>query len=78
MNKERLEAFSDGLFSVMITIMVLELRVPFGNVSVGGVGDDVANVVNVCVKFCLWWDFLDKSSLSFGGNIAGEQCNFVG
>ena len=38
MNKERLEAFSDGLFSVMITIMVLELRVPFGNVSWAALG----------------------------------------
>ena len=33
MNKERLEAFSDGLFSVLITIMVLEVRVPFGQSS---------------------------------------------
>ncbi len=28
MNKSRLEAFSDGLFAVVITIMVLELRAP--------------------------------------------------
>ena len=28
MNKERLEAFSDGLFAVVITIMVLQLNVP--------------------------------------------------
>lgn len=28
MNKSRLEAFSDGLFSVVITIMVLELNPP--------------------------------------------------
>lgn len=33
MKKERLEAFSDGLFSVVITIMVLELRVPVGHVT---------------------------------------------
>ncbi len=35
MNKERLEAFSDGLFSVVITIMVLELAVPVGRSSWG-------------------------------------------
>lgn len=31
MNKSRLEAFSDGVLAILITIMVLELKVPHGN-----------------------------------------------
>ncbi|MEO6402212.1 MAG: TMEM175 family protein, partial [Vicinamibacteria bacterium] len=30
MNKGRLEAFSDGVLAIIITIMVLELKVPHG------------------------------------------------
>jgi len=30
MGKSRIEAFSDGVLAIIITIMVLELRVPHG------------------------------------------------
>lgn len=31
MGKNRLEAFSDGVIAIIITIMVLEMKVPHGN-----------------------------------------------
>ena len=31
MNRTRLEAFSDGVLAIIITIMVLEIKVPHGN-----------------------------------------------
>jgi uncharacterized membrane protein len=31
MNKDRLQAFSDGVFAILITIMVLDLKVPEGS-----------------------------------------------
>src|SRR6185503_19257004 len=31
MSKNRLEAFSDGVLAIIITIMVLEMKVPHGN-----------------------------------------------
>ncbi len=31
MNKGRLEAFSDGVLAIIITIMVLEIKLPHGN-----------------------------------------------
>lgn len=43
MGKGRLEAFSDGVLAIIITIMVLELKVPHG--------DDVASLAPMCPVF---------------------------
>jgi len=43
MNKTRLEAFSDGVIAIIITIMVLELKIPHGS--------DWASLKNLAPKF---------------------------
>lgn len=43
MNKNRLEAFSDGVLAIIITIMVLELKIPHG--------DDWHSLQNLLPKF---------------------------
>jgi len=43
MNKNRLEAFSDGVIAIIITIMVLELKIPHG--------DDWQSLRNLVPKF---------------------------
>ncbi len=44
MGKGRLEAFSDGVLAIILTIMVLEMKVPHG-------GDDLASLKPVLPVF---------------------------
>ena len=53
MNKNRLEAFSDGVIAILITIMVLELRVPNGTDLV-----DIKPLVPVFISYLLSFVFL--------------------
>lgn len=50
MNKSRLEAFSDGLFSVVITIMVLELVAPMG-VTLNALGPQIPIFLSYVLSF---------------------------
>jgi uncharacterized membrane protein len=53
MNKERLTAFSDGVIAIVITIMVLELKVPRGATL-----QDLASVLPVFVSYVLSFVFV--------------------
>ncbi len=53
MNKSRLEAFSDGVIAILITIMVLELRVPRGP----GL-QDLARLLPIFLTYVLSFVFL--------------------
>ena len=53
MNKARMEAFSDGVIAIIITIMVLDLKAPFGsNFS------DLISVLPVFLSYVLSFTFL--------------------
>jgi hypothetical protein len=48
MGKGRLEAFSDGVLAIIITIMVLELKIPHGNTP-----DDLKPLLPVFMSYVL-------------------------
>jgi uncharacterized membrane protein len=53
MGKNRLEAFSDGVIAILITIMVLELKVPHGDTL-----DDLAPLTPVFLSYVLSFAYL--------------------
>jgi len=52
MNKSRLEAFSDGVIAILITIMVLELRAPHGS-DWGALRGVVPSILSYVLSFVL-------------------------
>jgi uncharacterized membrane protein len=58
MGKERLAAFSDGVIAILITIMVLELKVPHG-VDWSALGELVPNLLSYVLSFvylAIYWN----------------------
>ncbi len=53
MNKGRLEAFSDGVLAIIITIMVLEMKVPHGHEGAAITLGDLRPVVPVLLSYVL-------------------------
>ena len=53
MHKNRLEAFSDGVIAIIITIMVLELKVPHGDSL-----DDLQNLIPIFASYVLSFLYL--------------------
>ena len=58
MGKDRLTAFSDGVIAIIITIMVLELRVPHGAdwASLSGVTPNFVSYVLSFVYLAIYWN----------------------
>lgn len=57
MHKGRLEAFSDGVLAIILTVMVLELRVPAGEtwISLGGLADKFLSYVLSYIYLGIYW-----------------------
>src|SRR5205085_715313 len=53
MTKTRLEAFSDGVLAIIITIMVLELKIPHGDAL-----EDLQPLVNVFLSYLMSFVFI--------------------
>jgi len=53
MNKNRLEAFSDGVLAIIITIMVLEIKVPHGSEWI-----DLKPLIPVFISYVLSFHFI--------------------
>src|SRR2546426_7415337 len=58
MGTRRMEAFSDGVIAIIITIMVLELKVPHGTdlAALGDLLPELANYVLSFVYVAIYWD----------------------
>jgi uncharacterized membrane protein len=53
MTKTRLEAFSDGVLAIIITIMVLELKIPHGEML-----SDLKPLVNIFISYAMSFIFI--------------------
>ena len=59
MNKHRLEAFSDGVLAIILTIMVLELKVPHHDASLGALRDRLPVFLSYVLSFVyvgIYWN----------------------
>ncbi len=61
MTKNRLEAFSDGVIAIIITIMVLELRAPHGH-RTDFAPAVVAGFPELCAELRLSWHLLEQTT----------------
>jgi len=68
MGKNRLEAFSDGVLAILITIMVLELKVPHGD-SFAALGGLLPNLRELHPELHLPGDLLEHME-----NRGAEYC----
>ena len=69
--KNRLEAFSDGVLAIIITIMVLELKVPHA-ADIADPETAAAGVSELCAEFYLYRHLLEQPPSHVPGHQAGH------
>ena len=77
MTKGRMEAFSDGVFAVIITIMVLEMKSPSGHWACCFAAA-AAGIFVLCAELRLCGDLLEQSSSFAAGGAASFWGDTVG
>jgi len=68
MNKNRLEAFSDGVLAIIITIMILEIKVPKGDTF-----DDLKSLFSIFISYIL--NFIYNRNLLEQSSSPVAKCN---
>ena len=59
MNSTRLEAFSDGVLAIIITIMVLEIKIPEGNATFSAITELIPVIISYVLSFIyigIYWN----------------------
>ncbi len=77
MTKGRLEAFSDGVLAIIITIMVLELKVPRGD-KLAALLSDVPGVPRLRAQLCVRRHLLEQPSSPHAYGDARHRGHHVG
>ena len=83
MNKGRLEAFSDGVMAIIITIMVLELKIPHGTdfEAIRPLAPVFVTYILSFIYLGIYWNnhhhLLQAAKQINGTNLVGKSASFV-
>ena len=77
MEKNRLEAFSDGVLAIIITVMVLELKVPHGS-DLTALKPLLPVFLTYLLSFIYRWDLLEQPSSPAQSGSQGDRRHHVG
>ncbi len=77
MGRQRLEAFTDGVVAIIITIMVLDMKVPAGS-DFGALRGRRPRISRLCAQLCQRGHFLEQPSPHAACDRANQWMGAVG